>query len=174
MRKYWLGKRGNAGGKHFLLLPQCFLPSQTLIFILMFKIHIFVCECFQFGPVKNFWKRFTSAHICNKSLLKTLWKKEKLLKTSNFPFSHSVFYLFGELSAISIQFKIAFCKLFQFGRVQILLFGKGLTLYHTKKTLTPKGKSLLETVSEKEKILVTSMFDLFHNVLYPVKGKFDI
>ena len=29
------------------------------------------------------------------SLLKTLWEKEKLLITSNFSFSHSVFYLFG-------------------------------------------------------------------------------
>ena len=29
------------------------------------------------------------------SLLKTLWEKEKLLVTSNFSFSHSVFYLFG-------------------------------------------------------------------------------
>ena len=28
------------------------------------------------------------------SLLKTLWKKEKLLVTSNFSFSHSIFYLF--------------------------------------------------------------------------------
>ena len=29
------------------------------------------------------------------SLLKALWEKEKLLVTSNFSFSHSVFYLFG-------------------------------------------------------------------------------
>ena len=29
------------------------------------------------------------------NLLKTLWEKEKLLVTSNFSFSHSVFYLFG-------------------------------------------------------------------------------
>ena len=29
------------------------------------------------------------------SLLKTLWEKEKLLVTSNFSFSHGVFYLFG-------------------------------------------------------------------------------
>ena len=35
--------------------------------------------------------------VCRKSLLKTLWEKEKLLVTSNFSFSHSVFYLFGEL-----------------------------------------------------------------------------
>ena len=30
-------------------------------------------------------------------VLKTLWEKEKLLIGSNFSFSHSVFYLFGEL-----------------------------------------------------------------------------
>ena len=51
------------------------------------------------------------------SLLKTLWEKEKLLLVSNFSFSHSVFYPFGELSAIFIKFEIVVCKLFQFGRV---------------------------------------------------------
>ena len=49
--------------------------------------------------------------------LKTLWEKEKLLVTSNFSFSHSVFYPFRELSAIFIKFKIVVCKLFQFGGV---------------------------------------------------------
>ena len=33
-------------------------------------------------------------HAWSISLLKTLWEKEKLLVTSNFSFSHSVFYLF--------------------------------------------------------------------------------
>ena len=51
------------------------------------------------------------------SLLKTLWEKEKLIVTSNFSFSHIVFYLFGELSAIFTKFKIVVCKLFQFERV---------------------------------------------------------
>ena len=32
--------------------------------------------------------------VCSTSLLKTLWEKEKLLVTSNFSFSHSVFYPF--------------------------------------------------------------------------------
>ena len=44
--------------------------------------------------------------VCGKSLLKTLWEKEKLLVTSNFSFSHSVFYPFGELSAIFMNFEI--------------------------------------------------------------------
>ena len=66
--------------------------------------------------------------VCCTSLLKTLWEKEKLLVTSNFSFSHSVFYPFRDLSAISIfiEIQIVVCKLFQFGRVQNLLFGKGL------------------------------------------------
>ena len=64
--------------------------------------------------------------VCSTSLLKILWEKEKLLLTSNFTFSHSVFYPFGELSAISIEFKIVVCKLFQFGSVKKISFGKGL------------------------------------------------
>ena len=35
-------------------------------------------------------------------------------------------YPFGELSTIFIQFEIVVCKLFQFGRVLNLSFGKGL------------------------------------------------
>ena len=55
--------------------------------------------------------------VCIKSLLETLWEKEKLLVTSNFSFSQSVSYLFGELSAISIKFETVVCRLFEFGRV---------------------------------------------------------
>ena len=60
-----------------------------------------------------------------KSFLKTMWEKEKLLVASNFSSSHSVFNLFEELSAIFIKFEIVVCKLFQFGRVHNLSFGKG-------------------------------------------------
>ena len=51
-------------------------------------------------------------YSCTAILLKTLWEKEKLLVTSNFFFSHSVFYPFRKLSAIFIKFKIVVCKLF--------------------------------------------------------------
>ena len=64
--------------------------------------------------------------VSSKSLWKTLWEKEKLLVTSNFSFSHSVFNPIKELSAIFNKFKIVVCKLFQFGGVQDLSFGKGL------------------------------------------------
>ena len=55
--------------------------------------------------------------VCITGPLKTRWEKEKLLVTSNFSFSRSVFYQFDELSAICVKFNIVVCKLFQFGRV---------------------------------------------------------
>ena len=58
----------------------------------------------------TFWRHWEA------SLLKTLWEKEKLLVTSNFSFTPSVFYPFRELSAI-FKFKIVVCTLFQFGPV---------------------------------------------------------
>ena len=57
---------------------------------------------FYVSAVQVFWKH---------------WEKEKLLVTSNFSFSHSVFYPFEQLSAIIAKFKIVVCNLFQFGRV---------------------------------------------------------
>ena len=46
------------------------------------------------------------------SRFKTLWEKEKLLVTSNFSFSHSVFYPFDKFSANFIKLKTVVCKLF--------------------------------------------------------------
>ena len=68
--------------------------------------------CRKFNPFPN---KFL--HVCPTILLETLWEKEKLLVTNDFSFSHSVYYTFGEHSAIFIKFEIVVCKLFQFGRV---------------------------------------------------------
>ena len=85
-----------------------------------------LCVCSQNG---NFPKQaliFTCLH-------------QKFLVTSNFSFVPSVFYYFGQLIAILIKLRIVVCKLFQFGRVQNVSFGKGLNtfgthLYHTLKS----------------------------------------
>ena len=50
--------------------------------------------------------------ICRTRLLKTPWKGEKLLVTSNFSFFHSVWR-----TAIFIKFDTVVCKLFKFGRI---------------------------------------------------------
>ena len=59
----------------------------------------------------------TGFYVSAVQVLKTVWEKEKLLIASNFPLFHSVFYSFGELSAIFIKFEFVVCKLFQFRRV---------------------------------------------------------
>ena len=59
----------------------------------------------------------------------------QLFITSNFSFSHCVFYPYGELFAFVSKSKIVVCKLFQFGRVQNLLFGKGLRDFDPMKNL---------------------------------------
>ena len=59
-----------------------------------------------FPDSDSFWRPWKT------SLLKTLWEEEKLLVTSNFSFSHSVFYPFGQLSAIYVKFETVVCKLF--------------------------------------------------------------
>ena len=56
--------------------------------------------------------------VCNTGSMETRWEKEKLLLTTNFSFSHSVFHRFGEPPVIFIKLEIVACKLFQFGTVQ--------------------------------------------------------
>ena len=55
-------------------------------------------------------------------------KKEKRLKTSNFSFSRNIFYPFRELFAI-FKFRIVIWKLFQFGKVYNLSYGKELKIH---------------------------------------------
>ena len=55
--------------------------------------------------------------ICSTGFFKTQGEQEKLLVTSNFSFSHSVFYPFEELFTNFIKVNIVVCNLFQFGRV---------------------------------------------------------
>ena len=65
------------------------------------------------------------SRVPNTSLLKTLWEKEKLFITSNFSFSHSIVYAFGELSARFVEFEIVVSRLFQFRKsLNFCPFGK--------------------------------------------------
>ena len=63
-------------------------------------------------------------YVCRKSLLKTMWEKEKLLVTNNFSFSNSILYPFGELSAIFINFKLPFANSFSFEESKICCLGQ--------------------------------------------------
>ena len=96
-----------------------------------------------------FWKRLNPfSHVCSVSLLKILWEKEELLVTNNFPFSDSIFYQFGELSAIFIKSEIVVCGF-------KLLFSRVCSI------------SLLKILWEKEELLVTNNFPSSHSIFYP-------
>ena len=82
---------------------------------------------------------------------KTLWEKVKLLVTSNFTFSHSVF------KRLVLQ-----------TRKNQGLFGKELTLSQTSPGfLRVCSASLLKTLWVKEKLLVMSNFSFSYCVFYP-------
>ena len=100
------------------LQVSCLSFADTLLLL-----ELLFCPFLEYTPdrytrVNPFPNKPWFLRICSTSLLKTLWKKEKLLVTSNFSFfSHSVFFSFGELSTIFVELKVVFCTLFQFGRV---------------------------------------------------------
>ena len=117
------------------------------------------------------------SRVCRTSLLKTPWEKEKLLVTSNFSFSHGVFYPFGELSATFIKFEIVVCKVRQFGRVLNLWFGRGLNhlCYNPASSYEPcRNWFFKKTLREKDKLLQTSIFSFPHKVFSPSKFKTEI
>ena len=73
--------------------------------------------------------------VCSTSLLKTLWEKEKLVVTS-------VFYPWGELSAILIKVKIVVCRLFEFGSLKFVVWERvciALTAFITSLKIRCRG-----------------------------------
>ena len=109
-----MGKRSNAGFQQCfqkpLPPPPHFVKSRdTVLWRVYFPerlnkkrglVHVFGKMTLLFwkivGIIINpFPNKPWFLRVCSTSLAKTLWEKEKLLVTSNFSFSHSVFYPFG-------------------------------------------------------------------------------
>ena len=95
-----------------MALFECISTAELVVWSLMSLLTLLQTRNLNPFPNKPWF-----LGVCSTNILKTLWEKEKLLVTSNFSISHSVFHPFGELSAIFVKFKIVFCRLFQFGRV---------------------------------------------------------
>ena len=94
--------------------------THTLSLSLVHQVGDQVCQLVgsltRFQTVPCFYQVYIGSLFlcaCSVLLLKTLWEKKKLLVTSNFSFSHSVFHRFWELSIIFIKVKIM-------GRLQTL------------------------------------------------------
>ena len=92
-----VGKEENAGYQHFLLFSQnVFYYSQNKI---------------------QFFSRIYFVVSWGSRLLKTFWKKEKMLVTSIFSFSQNVFYHFQNKFQFFSGIYFVVCKFFQFGLV---------------------------------------------------------
>ena len=59
------------------------------------------------GRLNSFQNKLLFKLVRSMGLYEILWEKEKLLVTSNFSFSHGVFYHFGVHSNIFINFKLS-------------------------------------------------------------------
>ena len=67
--------------------------------------------------VLKLYSIYTHFNTLAKSLRKTLWKKVKLLKMSNFIFYHDVSYAICILKSFNSHISVAVCKFFKFGTV---------------------------------------------------------
>ena len=94
--KTTMERGANAGDQRFLLFQQCLLQPSFL--------RLYKKNCSFFNPVLN---KPWFVHVCSTSHLKTLWEKEKLLVTSNFSFSHSVFKCFENPPQLSSNSKLS-------------------------------------------------------------------
>ena len=111
----------------FSFFPQCFTKGIFLKIIKKSGLcgkelnlqHSYVCT-YMYIPLKQ-------QRLHYNSFENTVGKGEiARIVTSNFSFSHSVFYPFRKHPAICIKFQIVVCKLLQFGRLKSLSFGRGL------------------------------------------------
>ena len=100
-----------------------------------------------------------------RELLKTLWKKEKMLVTSIFSFSHNVFY------PITYKFRhfshiwIVVCKCFEFGLVYHFVVWKRVYSYHTIPASMTLRKKPFENNMEKGESVGNQQFVHFPHIL---------
>ena len=104
------GKGENAGYQHFLHFPQCFQKT------------FFTASCNPF-PNKPWFLR-----VCTRSLLKTLWEREKLLVMRNFSFSGSVYYPLRQLLPFLSNLKLSSANSFSLEESVISRLGKGYSV----------------------------------------------
>ena len=106
-------------------------------------------------------------HVWSTSILKTLWEKKKLLVTSNFSVSYSVFYPVGELSANGIKIRIVICKVFQFWKLLTFVWERVNPFPNMSLFLRVCHTSLLKTLWAKGEIDHNEQFPLFPQCFQP-------
>ena len=93
------------------MLLATFSPFTTIICKVWFNPVLYIYS-FLHIKVKRFWK--------------TLWKKVKLLKMSNFTFLHNVFCAICVLKSFNSHISVVVCRFFEFGTTPNGELGNGL------------------------------------------------
>ena len=70
-------------------------------------LNLLMITCTELDWLNPFPNKPWFLRVCSTSLSKTLWEKEKLLVTSNFSFSHSVFYPFTYILPFTYNLKLS-------------------------------------------------------------------
>ena len=103
-----------------------------------------------------------------KSYRKTLWKGVKLLKMRNFTLFQNVFYTICILKSFSSHISVVVCSFFEFATVSKWCIRESVNPFPNKPWfLRVCSNSLLKTLWEKEKLLVTSNFSFFPQCFLP-------
>ena len=103
-----------------------FLFVTALVLYPPLNTHIYELP---FHPFNTFPNKPRFLRVCSTSRLKTVRAKEKLLVLSNISFFHSVFYLFEELSSISVKFEIVDCSFFQFESLKFVIWERVMPIF---------------------------------------------
>ena len=135
--------------KFIILYAKCHILKTTIMVVLLITSTFLLFPQWS-QPKDNHINSFL--HTEEKSFRKTLWKKVKLLKMSNFTFFHNVFYAIRILKSFSSHISVVICSFSEFGMVT-----KWCIREWVKKTLW-----------KKVKLLILSNFTFFHNVFFAI------
>ena len=97
-------------------------------------------------------------------LWENIWKKMKLVKMSNFTFSHNVFYATCILKSFNGHISVVICSFFEFGTVSKWCIREWVNMLSISHKFLER--SILKTLLEKKKMLVNSMYSFSNNVSY--------
>ena len=125
MSEFALGRVKNIMTKREIAGYLLFSPFHTIFSKDFFPIIIESWDCWRVKVLLTLSQTNPGFYVSAVQVLKRLWEKEKLLMTSNYSFSYSVFYPFGEPSITLIRFEIVFsANPFNLEASKICHFGK--------------------------------------------------
>ena len=142
--------------------------QQFRVVLITFSIAVVVSH-------KAFSTQSTFVMTLGKKSFEKLREKKKILVTGIFSFSHNVFYSIKDRNHHLSYIYFVVCKCFQLGLIQNFVVRERIKAFSTQSTLVMTlGQKSFETLSEKKKILLPSIFSFSLNVFCPSQIIFEL